>query len=258
MSDLRELLRKQRGAKKLTQEQAGAAINVSGSLIAAFECGRAIPQPDTAERLDELFGTGDEFQRAAEVAREDAQAPWLRPWTENERRSLLLRTFQPNLIPGLLQTEAYTRAVLRGGRLPDDAVERTTQVRKDRQAATLDRPDPPMLTAIVGEAALRCGPPEIVKEQLDHLVDVGHRPRVQILVVPHSAGLHIGLSGPFVLATLPGGVWASYLDNQLRGQVVTDPDDLGQLEFAWEVVSGLALPVDQSRDLILKAVEEHG
>ncbi|AVT36338.1 hypothetical protein C6W10_07485 [Plantactinospora sp. BB1] len=257
VSDLREILRKQRAAKRLTQDQAGAAINVSGSLIAAFECGRLVPQPDTAERLDAFFGTGDEIRRTAETAREDAQAPWLRPWTDNEKRAVLLRTFEPNLIPGLLQTEAYSRAVLRGTRLPDEAVERTTQVRKDRQAATVDRVDPPMLTAVLGEAALHCGPPDVLKEQLDHLVDVGHRPRVQIRVVPRSAGLHGGLSGAFVLATLPGGVRAGYLDDQLRGRVVTDVDDLHGLELAWDIVSGLALPVDQSRDLIVKAVEEH-
>ncbi|MBE1486557.1 helix-turn-helix domain-containing protein [Plantactinospora soyae] len=258
MSDLRQILRRLRSAKKMTQDQTGAAINVSGSLIAAIESGRLVPQPDTAERLDAFFGTGDEIQRAADAVREDAQAPWLRPWTENERRAVLLRAFQPNLIPGLLQTEAYTRAVLSGGRLPDEAVERTTQVRKERQAATVDRPEPPMVTAVLGESVLRCGPPEVMKDQLEHLVDIGHRNRVQVLVVPRTAGLHIGMSGPFVLAALPGGVRAGYLDDQLRGRVVTDPAELTGLELAWEIVTGLALPVDQSRDLIVKAVEEHG
>ncbi|MFC6015421.1 Scr1 family TA system antitoxin-like transcriptional regulator [Plantactinospora solaniradicis] len=241
----------------MTQDQTGAAVKVSGSLIAAIECGRVVPQPDTAERLDAFFGTGDEIQRAADAAREDAQAPWLRPWTENERRALLLRAFQPNVVPGLLQTEAYTRAVLRGARLPEEAVERTTQVRKDRQAATVDRPEPPMLTAVLGENVLHCGPPNVLKGQLEHLIVVGHRDRVQVLVVPSAVGFHPGLAVPFVLATLPGGARAGYLDDQLRGRVVTDPADLSGLELAWEIVTGLALPVDQSRDLIVKAVEEH-
>ncbi|MFY1689393.1 DUF5753 domain-containing protein [Plantactinospora sp. WMMB782] len=182
----------------------------------------------------------------------------MRPWRENEKRAVLLRTFQPNLIPGLLQTEAYTRAVLRGARLPDEAVEWTVQDRRARRAATVDRPDPPMLTAILGEFALRCGPPDVLREQLEHLLGATAHSRVQVRVVPLAAGLHIGLSGPFVLATLAGGGRVGYLDSQLRGEVATDPEDLTKLELAWDVVTGLALPVDQSRDLIGKAVEEHG
>ncbi|GAA3737203.1 helix-turn-helix transcriptional regulator [Plantactinospora mayteni] len=258
MSDLRALLKRLRAEKKLTQQQVGRAINVSTSLYAGFESGRLVPRPETAEQLDGFFGTGDEIQRASDAAREDALAVWMRPWRENEKRAVLLRTFQPNLIPGLLQTEGYSRAVLHGGRLPDEAIARTVQDRRDRQAATVDRPDPPMLTGILGEFALHCGPPDVLKEQLEHLVSASYRHRVQVRVVPRSAGLHIGLSGPFVLATLAGGARVGYLDSQLRGEVATDPEDLRKLELAWDIVTGLALPVDQSRDLIVKAVEEHG
>jgi len=96
---------------------------------------------------------------------------------------------------------------------------------------------------------LHCGPPDVLKEQLDHLVDIGHRNRVQVRVVPRTAGLHIGWSGAFVLATLVGGVRAGYLDDQLRGQLVTDSEDLRQLEFAWETVTGLARPAGTGVDL---------
>ncbi|MEE6261298.1 helix-turn-helix domain-containing protein [Plantactinospora sonchi] len=247
----------QRSRMGLTQDQAGAAIRVSGSLIAAIENGRLVPQPDTAAQLDELFGTGDEVQRAAEEAREDARPPWLRPWTEHEQRAVLLRTFEPMLIPGLLQTEAYARAVLAGGRLSPAEVDRTVQVRRERQAATVDRDDPPMLSAVIGEFALASGPPEVMRDQLKHLLDMSQRPKVQVLVVPRSAGLHAGLAGAFVLATLPGRGRAGYVDDQLRGRLVTDGGDLDRLEVSWEIVTGLALPVNLSRDLIAKAINDH-
>lgn len=255
VSDLRKIMREQRAKLGLTQAKTGRAINVSGSQIAAIENGRLIPQPPTAARLDALFGTGNEIQKAAEAARNDAQPLWLRPWTEQEAKATLLRAWEPSLIPGLLQTEAYTLAVLRGSRLPKQAVERTAQVRKDRQAATLGRADPPMLSAIIGEAALMCGPTDVLKEQLEHVLRMTELPHVQVLVVPWSAGLHAGLSGAFVIATLPNRHRVAYVDDQLRGRVVAGPE-VERLELAWEIVSGLALPVHLSRDLIKKAVDQ--
>lgn len=256
MSQLRKILRAQRAQRGMTQAKAGAAINVSGSLIAAIENGRLIPQPSTAAQLDEVFGTGDEIQRAADAARDDAQPPWLRPWTEQEAKATLLRTWEPHLIPGLLQMEAYTHAVLQGSRLPKRAVETTAQVRKERQAATLGRTEPPMISAIIGEAALRCGPPDVLKEQLVHILELSQLPHVQVLVVPWSAGLHAGLSGAFVIGNLPHRHRVAYADDQIRGHVVTDGQDLDRLELAWEIVTGLALPVHLSRDLIMKAVDQ--
>jgi len=241
----------------MTQAQLGRAIKVSASLIAAIEQGRAVPQPETAAHLDELFGLGDEIQRAADVARDDARPPWLRPWTEHEERATLLRWWEPMLLPGLLQTEEYARAVLQGSWLPDDVVDRAIQVRRDRQAATIDRPSPPRLSAIIGEFALMSGPAEVRREQVKHLLDLSERAAVRVQVVPRSAGLHAGLNGAFVLATLPGNRRAGYVDDQLRGRVVTDGGDLDQLDLSWEIVSGLALPVQPSRDLLQRAINDH-
>lgn len=241
----------------MTRDQVGAAVGLSGASIAAFEQGRMIPQPDTAVRLDQVFKTGDKIQRGAEEAREDARPSWLRPWTEHEQRATMLRSFEHSLIPGLLQTEAYTRALLRSGRLPDDVIERTVQVRRERQAATVDRPKPPMLSAVIGEAALGYGPADVMREQLAHLLETSRRPQVQILVVPRTAGLHPGLAGAFVLATLPLRHRSVYLDDQLRGRTVTDGADVDELERSWEIVRGLALPVNLSQDLITKAINDY-
>ncbi|WP_422770903.1 helix-turn-helix domain-containing protein [Plantactinospora sp. WMMC1484] len=254
VNDIREILREHRRRAKLTRDQVGAAVGLSGASIASFEQGRMIPQPDTAERLDAHFKTGDTFQRAAQEAREDARPTWLRPWAEHELRATMLRSFEHSLIPGLLQTEAYTRALLRSGRLPEDVIDRTVQVRRERQAATVDRPNPPMLSALIGEAALTYGPPDVVKGQLEHLLEASRRPQVQILVVPRTAGLHPGLAGAFVLATLPARTRAVYLDDQLRGRTVTEGADVDELERSWEIVRGLALPVSLSQELIARAI----
>lgn len=216
-----------------------------------------IPQPDTARLLDELFKTGDEIQRAAQESRDDARPTWLRPWTEHEQRATMLRCFEHSLIPGLLQTEAYTRVLLQSGRLPDDVIDRTVQVRRERQAVTIDRPKPPMLSAVLCEVALTYGPADVMKEQLGHLIEAGRQPQVQILIVPRVAGLHPGLTGAFMLATLPARGRAVYLDDQLRGRSITEGADVDELERSWETIQGLALPVSLSRDLIMKAVNDH-
>lgn len=257
MNRLRKILKEQRKRRGMTQAQVGAAINVSASLIASFETGRIIPQPDTAAQLDRLFGTGDEIQQVVAEARADARPTWLRPWTEHEQRALLLRTFEPMLIPGLLQTEPYTRAVLVGGRLSVTEVDRSTQVRRERQAATVDQEEGPVVSAVIGEVALMCGPRDVLRGQLKHLLQMSEKPRVQVRVVPLAAGLHVGLSGAFVIATLPSRGRAGYVDDQLRGRLVADAADLDRLELSWDIVTGVALPVDQSRDLIAKRIEDH-
>lgn len=241
----------------MTQDQVAEAITVSSSLIGGFETGRILPMPDTAKALDGLFGTGEEIQRLSAAAREDAQPPWMRPWTENERRAIVLRSFQPLVIPGLLQTEAYTRAILGAWSHSPAQLEEIAAGRLARQEATLGRPDPVTLSVIVSEAVLREGDPLILKDQLEHLVDIGHRPNVLIRVIPRGAAPHAGLAGAFVLASLPSGERVGYLDDQLSGRVVADPREVGRLERSWETVNAVALPVEQSRNTILKVIDEY-
>ncbi|MDG4764696.1 helix-turn-helix transcriptional regulator [Solwaraspora sp. WMMD406] len=255
MSELSVEIRRLRLAGGMNQTQLGAALRVSKSLIAGFETGRHIPQADTATNLDQLFGTDDKFAKLSLEARED-RYPWMRPWVEHERRALLLRTYEPLLIPGLLQTEGYMRAVLATSTMNDGRIDDLVRTRLERQAATLGRDNPVVISAIIGEFALSRSPREVMKDQLGHLVDLGHRPSVKVRVLPDEAGLHLGLGGAFVIASLPDGRRCGYLDNQLKGTVVSSHGEVTELELAWESVDGLALPVVQSRDLMLRMIDE--
>ncbi|ROO50659.1 helix-turn-helix protein [Micromonospora sp. Llam0] len=256
MSELQDLLRSERLKRNLTQAQVGEAIRVSNSLIGAFETGKSIPLPDTAVDLDRIYETGDQIQRLSRTAREDAQALWLRSWLESERRALVLRSFQPLVIPGLLQTEAYARAVLTAGPRTRRRLDEALAVRLERQSATLDRDEDFQFTAIIAEAVLRLTG-AFMKDQLEHLVDIGHRPDVQIRVLPADVGMHPGIAGAFVIACLPNDRRACYLDDQLSGRIVTEAQDVLDLEQTWDAVSGLALTVSQSRDLMLRMIDEH-
>ncbi|MDG4829084.1 helix-turn-helix transcriptional regulator [Solwaraspora sp. WMMD1047] len=257
MNEFRHTLRRERMARGMSQDALGAEVHISGSQIGHYESGRSIPPDDVAAAFDAFFGTGDKLRQQTKQARGEAIAPWLRPWKENEERSTLLRTFQTNLVPGLLQTEAYARMVLDNGLRTEAHVAELTRDRMARQAATLGRSNPVAISAIMCEPVLRTGDPTIMKEQLEHLVDIGHRQNVRIWVIPTSAGVHAGHAGPFVLATLTNGDRIGYLDDQLEGKIVSSVGKVTALERVWESVVDLALPGRLSRDLILKVIDEH-
>ncbi|MDG4790102.1 helix-turn-helix transcriptional regulator [Micromonospora sp. WMMD1102] len=248
-------IRELRTQRKLSQDRLAAAIGVAKSTVQSFESGKLIPQEGTAQRLDGAFGTGQELQELAKNAHDDLR-PWLRSWEDHERRALTLRAYQPLLIPGLLQCESYMRAVFAGSPGNAGRVDELTAGRLARQGATIGREHPAILSAIIGEVALRTGPPEVLKEQLNHLVDVGHLPHVKVRVVAQGAGgLHVGLGGAFVLAGLPEGRRVGYMDDQLTGRVATSHVELARLDVAWLEVDALAMSADQSRDVILRMID---
>ncbi|MDG4832081.1 helix-turn-helix transcriptional regulator [Solwaraspora sp. WMMD1047] len=255
--DLPARLRSLRAGRKLTQDKLAAALKVSKSLIQQFESGKLIPQDDTAADLDEFFGTGTEIRKLAKEGREDRQ-PWLRSWVEQERRALLLRTWEPMVVPGLLQCEAYMREVFAATPRNAGRVDDLVANRLQRQADTIHRDDNPVaMSAIIGEMALHRGPKETLKKQVGHLVDVGHLPHVKIRLIPaEDEMIHAGLSGPLVIAYLTDGRRAGLLDNQLTGQPVTGHSDLGQLELTWSEIDALALPVVQTRDAMLRMIND--
>ncbi|MDG4798563.1 DUF5753 domain-containing protein [Micromonospora sp. WMMD1082] len=182
---------------------------------------------------------------------------WFRPWQEIEREATELRSFEPNVLPGLLQTEAYARAVLSAsGRRTPEEVDQLVAARLARQAV-LRWDNPPWFTAVVDECALRrpVGGPQVMREQLQALVTASEQPHVRVHVVPWSVGAYAGLDGPFVIATSRDHRIAAYLDTQLQGQVVSDPDDIAAILAAWEDVRGEALSHRQSVDLVREVAE---
>ena len=182
---------------------------------------------------------------------------WFRPWQEMEREAIELRSYESVVLPGLLQTEAYARAVLgASGRRTPDEVDQLVSARLARQAV-LKWENPPWLTAVVDECALRrpVGGPNAMREQLQALIAWCELPHVRVQVVPWSVGAYSGLDGPFVLATSKDHRIAAYLDTQLQGQVVSDPDDVAAILAAWENVRVEAMSHRQSIDLIREVAE---
>lgn len=254
MNELQNLIRRKRTERGLSQEQLGAMVNVSASSIGSYESGRLIPVPQTAASLDDVFETGDRVQRLCNEARGQSLAGFLKSWAESERQAAVLRTFELAVVPGLLQTEAYARRLLTDVGIVAD-VETELRARMARQEV-ITRAEPARFIGVIDRSVLhrQIGEPAVMAEQLRALVDACDRPNVSLHVVPSSAGAYVGLTGPLALATVHTRV-LGYLDSYLGGHIVDDPEEVQVLEAAWEGVRSYALPVAESREMILKAVE---
>jgi len=202
-------LREQRG---ITAEQAADQIRGSHSKISRMEHGRVgFKERDVGDLLT-LYGVTDSDERAAllNLAREantpgwwhaysDILPAWLEPYVGLEAAASVIRTYQIQFVPGLLQTEGYARALIRqGSATSEEEIARRSELRASRQEI-LRRPDAPQLWVVVDEGALRrpVGSREIVREQLQYLIDMADHPAVTLQILSFGAGAHSAMGGPF-------------------------------------------------------------
>jgi transcriptional regulator with XRE-family HTH domain len=204
-------LRESRG---ITAEQAAEAIRGSHSKISRMEHGRVgFKERDVADLLT-LYGVTDSEERAAllNLARQantpgwwhayaDILPSWLEPFVGLEAAASVIRTYQIQLVPGLLQTEGYARALIeQGSAANEDQVARRIELRVSRQEI-LSGPNPPQLWAVVDEGALRrpVGGRDVVRGQLKHLIQMADHPAVTLQILPFTAGPHSAMGGPFTI-----------------------------------------------------------
>ncbi|MGC3858824.1 helix-turn-helix domain-containing protein [Micromonospora chersina] len=250
---IRAQLRRLRLKAELSQEEFGKLVHFSGSQVSAVELGQRPLDRFFLKRADEVLGTDGLLTSLLKLAERDGQPSWFRPWLEAERQAQQLRCYQPSLVPGLLQTEHYARAIIRSDdTLSEDEVEKRVAVRLDRQSI-LTQPDLTTFVAVIDEAVLRRadeGFRGIMEQQLAHLVACVDRSEVSLHVLPADVSLHIGLAGPFSLARGSDGGWVGYMGHQLGGTVIDKDEDLAVLQSRWESVRSEALCRRQSVDLM--------
>ncbi|MFG1832858.1 helix-turn-helix domain-containing protein [Micromonospora chersina] len=251
-------LRRLRGDAGLSQEALGERVNYSASLVAAVEQCRRPPREEFAQRCDEALRAGGLLVRIRDALIRESLMPWFREWVSIEQEATALRSFQPLVVPGLLQTEAYARALYEGAaQLAGEEIEQPLAARLARQSV-LNRPGPPQFVAVLDYTVLErpVGGPKVMREQLRHLADVGRRPRVHLHVVPRGTGAYPGVNGAFVLATPPDGDDVGYLDNQLHGTIVERTVDVNSLRQIWESVRAEAMPHGATLAAISEAAEQ--
>jgi transcriptional regulator with XRE-family HTH domain len=247
-------LRRVRELVGLTQEAWGERIHFSAKHVGAIERGERPALPDYLEAVDRAFGTTFvKFYR--EFVTGEWAPVWYRPFVEHESRATLIRHYQPLLIPGLLQTEAYARAVIgttRSGSVLEDAV----SGRLTRQEVVTREANPARLVVVLDEGVLYrpIGGTAVMREQLLALVEAVRRPNVSVFIVPAHVGAYAGLDGPVALASGHRSI-VGFVDGHPAGGVVESVDGVEDLERRWEAVREYAQPQDASLELITKAAD---
>jgi len=207
-------LRRLREDRGITLEQAAMVIRGSHSKLSRMEHGRVgFKERDVADLLT-FYGVSEGEQRAAllSLAREtatpgwwhdyaDTLPNWVEPYVGLEAAASVIRTYQVQFVPGLLQTEAYARATFRlGNAANEEEVARRAEVRISRQEI-LNGANAPRLWAVIDEAALRrpIGGDNVIREQIQHLIDMANHPAVTLQVLPFRVGGHVAAGGPFTI-----------------------------------------------------------
>ncbi|MEU7002439.1 helix-turn-helix transcriptional regulator [Nonomuraea sp. NPDC046570] len=250
-------LREHRTRAGMSQEQLAERLSYSLSLVCAIELARRTPTRDFAERADQVLQTDGVLLRLWPLVRQAAYPAWFRPWLDIEQTARTLQTWQPLLVPGLLQTEDYAREIFRRepGATAEQA-EEAVSARMTRQAV-LTRPDPPMYWVVLDEWVLHrpVGAPSTMRGQVEALLAASELPNVAIQVVPMDAQAVPGLCGAFVIAKVPTEPDLVYLESACEGYVTDRPADVESIARRYDVMRSLALPVHASLNLLSKVEE---
>ncbi len=235
---------------KVTREQLADEAACGYSLVAKIEKGNRTPSLEFARACDRLFpGSEGRFERLWPLALRFAFPPWFRRYVELEWKAHSIRMFHPQLMPGLVQTEGYARAVLRTGR-PSN-LESLVTGRIERQRI-LDREESPArLWVILNEAALtnQVGTAETMRVQLAHLLTLAETPRHRVQVVPDE-GQHHGWASPFGILGFEDDEDVVHVDGFPRGYLLAEPEDVLKATDAYDLLVALALSPDKSAALI--------
>jgi transcriptional regulator with XRE-family HTH domain len=263
-------MREQRG---WSRADLAAQAKYSESLIAMVETYHRGPTQSLAKALDRAFetagftedapgkpGTPGTFERMWLKLRTISFPESFRPYAELEAKAAILRNFEHSLVPGLLQTEDYARAVL--GTKPsatEAEIETDVAERLARQGIlTRDDPPPPRLYALLDEGILYrpVAPAPVMRAQFAHLIELSQQPHITIQVVPYAAGGHSGLAGSFIIAELPATQSIVFMEDISGGRAAEDDPTLAEVALCFEALRSEALPKAASRDRIAKVAKE--
>jgi len=267
-------LRRLREASGITRVAAGVHIRASHAKISRLELGRVgFKERDIADLLT-LYGVTDAKERRGMLSLvtqanvrgwwaqdTDLLPAWFEMYLRLEQEARVIRTYQVQFVPGLLQSPAYARAVILAGHRtePEHEIDRRVQLRVDRQKM-LGEPGAPRFWAVIDEAALSrpFGSPEVMRGQVEHLLEMSLMPNVTIQVLPFSMGSHAAAGGPFTIVRfaepdLPDVVYLEQLNSAIY---LEKRSDVEQYLAVIERVSVQAETPVRSRALLRNLLEQ--
>jgi len=266
-------LRRLREAAKLTCEEVAEHLECSASKISRVETGRVSVSPRDVRDMLELYGVpAAQRESLVQLARDSRQKGWWHAYSDTmqpqmatyiglESAASEIRIYEVSLIPGLLQTEDYARAVIRAGMVnsPAEDIERRVSLLMARQPAVV-REDPPKVWAVLDEAALRrrVGGAGLMRLQLEHLLAQAALPNVAVQVIPFGGGAHPAMGRPFIILVFPERVDTDvvYLEDLTSALYLEDVAEVDRYNVFFNHLRATALSFDDSAALITSVLKE--
>ncbi|MFF0202581.1 helix-turn-helix domain-containing protein [Streptomyces sp. NPDC005017] len=266
-------LRRLRELKGMTAEEVAERLLVSQSKISRLENGRrSISQRDVRD-LCGVYEVEDQrvVDSLMQMAKDSRQQGWWHAFGDVpysvyiglETDAASLRVYDPQVVPGLLQTRGYAEALIAGA-LPEAAqadIDKRVQVRMRRQERISAADNPLRLWAVVDEAALRreVGNRQVMIEQLEHLLEMAQLPHVTVQVIPFSMGAHPGVSGQYAILEFPDAADSTvvYIEGVTSDLYLEKAQDVSKYSVMYEHLRAQALNVEQTREFISKAAKDY-
>ncbi|MFC7381031.1 helix-turn-helix domain-containing protein [Sphaerisporangium rhizosphaerae] len=251
-------LRRYRLEAGLTQAELAHRIGYTTSVVGMVETARRPPGKRLANLCDETLGLDGVLTRLCAIARWETVPEHFRDWMDVEHDATALRSWDPMLIPGLFQTEEYARIVIQDepGITPEQVEQHVAS--RLRRKSILSKDKPPQVLTLIDEGALRrpIGDTNILRRQLEYLLEIAQHPDVTLQVVPYSANCTCGLLSPFTIAEMVGSPHIVYLESSARGQVIEDRTTLLRMTSRYDAIRAEAHSQHISLQLIREVVQQ--
>ncbi|MGW6025412.1 helix-turn-helix domain-containing protein [Streptomyces sp. NPDC055099] len=237
-----------------TQESLAPEIGCSAHFLASVEQGRRLPPQGFVDRCEAALDAFGTLRLAShQLSRQKGLASWFRQWAALEQEAKTLYTYECRLIPGLLQTEAYARALFVNQLPPlgDHQIEAQLAARMERQRLLAERPNTTYSFILEEHLFLRrMGGVKVTRELLTHILDLSERRNIDLQVMPLVRASHAGLDGPMQLIDTPDNRCVGYSEGQRTGQLISDPNEINVLQTRYARMRSQALTPEESVSLL--------
>ncbi|USY22637.1 Scr1 family TA system antitoxin-like transcriptional regulator [Nocardiopsis exhalans] len=245
------LLKRIRDQGGLTQQELAAASLVAQSTISDLELAKKKTRRSIVVRLDKALNANGVLLGAWDTLFAGAgMTTYFREVADSEQAATKIQEYSLGLVPGLYQVESYVRAIseLAEPHATPEAIDQIVGARQKRQEL-LEREHPPRIIVLLDEAVLlrRFRDPKVMAEQIDHLLKLSYRRRLDIQIVPIATEGHAGLGGSFKLMEVPGNGTFVYIESQQTGMSLKQPEVVASYERTFAELRSAALPVTASR-----------
>ncbi|MET9511062.1 helix-turn-helix transcriptional regulator [Streptomyces flavidovirens] len=254
------LLRFYRERAGMSQATLAEHVGYSKSQVAMVERGERPPKGKIVPIADSVLGAQEALLAAAKELTVSRYPTWFEEYVTEEAKAAAVHMYANHVIPGLLQSEAYARAVFGCHFCPpleDEEVETRVAARLERQEVFRRKPAP-VTSFVIEQITLTrpLGGPQVLKENLHRILDVGRRRNVEIQVMPHDRQTHAGLNGPMVLLETDERRQLAYIEGQSGSYFVGEQPEVGNLFAKYGILRAQALSPEESTKLIEKVAGE--